>query len=231
VATVSVRRAGIDLKPFDDSLLDDQNIFSLTFAALSYSNSPANRYRYKLEGLERDWNEVGADRRQVVYTTLPARRYTFRVQGATSSGAWSDGVALPIEILPPWWGTWWFRLLSVAGAGALLWMLYLFRLRQLRRHLEERVNERTRIARELHDTLLQSFQGLMLRFQVAHDELPACPAEARKTLENDLDEGAQAIAEGRDAIQGLRSPTVETNDLVRAISSLWEKSSRAKKPI
>jgi signal transduction histidine kinase len=67
---------------------------------------------------------------------------------------------------------------------------------------------------------LQSFQGLMLRFQVAHDELPARPAEARETLENALDEAAQAIAEGRDAVQGLRSSTVETNDLARAIGSL-----------
>jgi signal transduction histidine kinase len=88
--------------------------------------------------------------------------------------------------------------------------------------LEERVGERTRIARELHDTLLQSFQGLMLRFQVAHDELPARPAEARKTLKYALDEAAQAITEGRDAVQGLRSSTVETNDLVRAIGSLGQ---------
>jgi Histidine kinase len=76
--------------------------------------------------------------------------------------------------------------------------------------LEERVGERTRIARELHDTLLQSFQGLMLRFQVAHDELPGSPAEARKTLEYALD--------GRDAVQGLRSSSVETNDLATPAS-------------
>jgi signal transduction histidine kinase len=74
----------------------------------------------------------------------------------------------------------------------------------------------------LHDTLLQSFQGLMLRFQVAHDELPGRPAEARKTLENALDQAAQAITEGRDAVQGLRSSKVETNDLARAIGALGE---------
>jgi signal transduction histidine kinase len=108
----------------------------------------------------------------------------------------------------------------------LAWALYRIRLHQIARQfnlrLEERVGERTRIARELHDTLLQSFQGLMLRFQVAHDELPARPAEARKTLESALDHAAQAITEGRDAVQGLRSSAVETNDLARAISSLGE---------
>jgi len=88
--------------------------------------------------------------------------------------------------------------------------------------LEERVGERTRIARDLHDTLLQSFQGLMLRFQVAHEELPGHPAQARKTLETALDQAAQAITEGRDAVQGLRSSTVETSDLARAIGALGE---------
>jgi signal transduction histidine kinase/ligand-binding sensor domain-containing protein len=204
-----------------------ENVFSLGFAALSYSNSATNRYRYKLEGLERDWNEVGSDRRQATYTTLPAGTYTFRVQGATSGGGWSDpGVAVSIQILPPWWNTSWFRASCVAAFLALLWALYRYRLHQIAQEfnarLEERVNERTRIARELHDTLLQSFQGLMLRFQVAHDELSASQAEARKTLENALDEAAQAIGEGRDAVQGLRSSTVETNDLARAIGSLGQ---------
>jgi streptogramin lyase len=73
----------------DLTLSPQQNIFSLTFAALSYAGSETNRYRYKLESLDRDWNEVGSDVRQVTYTTLPAGKYTFRVQGATSGGAWA----------------------------------------------------------------------------------------------------------------------------------------------
>jgi signal transduction histidine kinase len=114
----------------------------------------------------------------------------------------------------------------MAAFLGLLWALYRYRLHQIAQEfnlrLEERVGERTRIARELHDTLLQSFQGSMLHFQVAHDELPASPAEARKTLENALDEAAQAIAEGRDAVQGLRSSNIERNDLAQAIGSLGE---------
>ena len=73
----------------------DQNVFTLTFAALSYANPATNRYRYKLEGLQEEWNEVGSDRRQATYTTLPSATYTFRVQAATSRGAWSEpGIAL-----------------------------------------------------------------------------------------------------------------------------------------
>ena len=88
--------------------------------------------------------------------------------------------------------------------------------------LEERVSERTRIARDLHDTLLQSFHGLMLRFQAASNMFATRPAEAKQTLDSAIDEAAQAITEGRDAVEGLRSSTVVTNDLARAISTFGE---------
>ena len=87
-------------------------------------------------------------------------------------------------------------------------MAYQFRLRQLQRafnmRLEERVEERTRIARELHDTLLQSFQGLMFSFQAARNLLPGRTEEAIRTLDGAIRKGDEAVAEGRDAIQNLR---------------------------
>ena len=88
--------------------------------------------------------------------------------------------------------------------------------------LEERVTERMRIARELHDTLLQSFHGLLLRFQTVSNLLPTRPAEAKETLDSAIDQAAQTITEGRDAVQGLRSSTVVTNDLALAINTLGE---------
>ncbi|MFZ0684349.1 MAG: histidine kinase [Terriglobales bacterium] len=88
--------------------------------------------------------------------------------------------------------------------------------------VNERVAERTRIARDLHDTMLQSFQGLMLHFQTGIDLLPERPVEARKTLEIAVDRADQAINEGRDAVQGLRASAVETNDLVSAVRILGE---------
>ena len=91
---------------------------------------------------------------------------------------------------------------------------------QLSLRFEERLSERTRIARELHDTLLQSFQGLMLHFQTVNDLLP--PGEAKETLEKALDRADQAIVEGREAIQNLRSSTTSTNGLSEALTSLGE---------
>jgi signal transduction histidine kinase len=108
----------------------------------------------------------------------------------------------------------------------LLWAGYQLRIRQLatqfNRTLEARVSERTRIARELHDTLLQSFQGLLLRFQSASKLLPACPVEAKQRLDNAIEQAAEAITEGRDAVQGLRSSAVETNDLANGLTAIAE---------
>ena len=205
----------------------EQNVFSFAFAALSYFDQAGNRYRYKLDGLDRQWTEVSSDRRLANYTTLPAGRYTFRVQAATSQGSWGEpGVELGITILPAWWGTWWFRMFCAIAAVGTLWLVYLVRLKQVTRQfnvrLEERVSERTRIARELHDTLLQSFHGLLLRFQTASELFPTRPAEAKQTLDSAIEQAAQAITEGRDAVQGLRSSTVVTNDLALAINTLGE---------
>jgi len=119
------------------SLSHDQNIFSLEFSALSYFNSATNRYRYKLDGLDPQWHEVSSNQRLVTYTSLPPGIYTFRVQGATGRGAWSEpGLELAIRILPPWWNTWWFRALCAAAFLGVLWALYQIRIRTIR--LQER---------------------------------------------------------------------------------------------
>jgi signal transduction histidine kinase len=109
---------------------------------------------------------------------------------------------------------------------ALLWAAYQWRVRQLQHDfemtLETRIGERTRIARDLHDTLLQSFHGLLLRFQTVSVLLPGRPIEAKEKLDSAIEQAAGAITEGRDAVQGLRASTVERNDLALAISTLGE---------
>jgi len=203
------------------------NIFSFEFAALSYANSQKNRYRYKLEGLEPGWNEVGSKQRLATYTNLDSGKYVFRVQGSNGDGVWNaEGVSLPIIITPPWWKTHWFRTTGTAVLLTLLWAAYQLRVRHLHHELdmtvEARVSERTRIARDLHDTLLQSFHGLLLRFQTVSLLLPDRPIEAKEKLDSAIDQAADAITEGRDAVQGLRASTVERNDLASAISTLGE---------
>ncbi|MDT7813945.1 MAG: hypothetical protein QOJ42_3861, partial [Acidobacteriaceae bacterium] len=116
------------------TLSHSQNIFSIGFSALSYFNAATNRYRYMLDGLDQKWNEVGSDQRLASYTTLPTGTYMFHVQGASRRGPWSEpGAQLRIQILPPWWNTWWFRALCATACLALLWGLYRVRIQQLRR--------------------------------------------------------------------------------------------------
>ena len=115
------------------TLSHTENMFSLQFSALSFFNPSTNRYRYKLEGLDHQWYEVGSNQRSVTYTTLPAGKYTFRVQGATSRGGWSEpGLELSLRILPAWWNTWWFRVVFASLILALLWALYRWRTHRLK---------------------------------------------------------------------------------------------------
>lgn len=198
----------------------------IDYTALSFVVPQKMRFQYKLEGYDRDWQDPGT-RRQAFYTNLPPRNYIFRVKACNNSGIWNEGGAsLDFAIAPAYYQTIWFRVSCMAAFLLLLWVLHRLRLRRLAYQfnvrLEERVSERTRIARDLHDTLLQSFHGLILRFQAATNLLPERPVEAKQRFESAIDQAAQAITEGRDAVQGLRSSTVETNDLAMAISALGE---------
>jgi signal transduction histidine kinase/ligand-binding sensor domain-containing protein len=214
--------SGLRLPPLVRDLVID-------YTALSFVAPEKNRFRVRLEGRDSDWQDLG-NRREVSYSDLAPRAYRLWVTASNNSDVWNQaGTFLDFTIAPAYYQTIWFRLATVVTILAVLVASYRFRLRQIARafnmRLDERVNERTRIARELHDTLLQSFQGLMLRFQSARDLLPAHSAKAVDALDRALDRADQAIAEGRDAIQNLRSSTVVSNELARAITTLAEELS------
>jgi ligand-binding sensor domain-containing protein len=196
----------------------------IDYTALSLVAPEKVHFKYKLEGYDSGWQYAG-NRRQAFYTNLSPRNYRFRVTACNNSGVWNGtGDTLDFSIAPAYYQTPWFLAACVAAFLGVLWGLYWYRLHQIAQEfhlrLEERVNERTRIARDLHDTLLQSFQGLMLHFQVAVDRLPW--GEAKEALEKALEQGDQAIMEGREAIHDLRASTVVTNDLPQAVQALGD---------
>ena len=198
----------------------------IDYTALSLVAPEKVMFRYKLEGYDRDWVDAG-NRRQAFYTNLPPKNYTFRVKACNNSGVWNEaGTFLDFAVAPAYYQTMWFRLSCAAAFLALLWGLYQLRLRQVAREfnagLEARVNERTRIARELHDSLLQGFQGMMFRLQAVRDLLPGRPSEAVKALEIALERGDKAIAEGRDTVSDLRESVVGDKDLAEALTALGE---------
>ena len=202
------------------------------YTGLSLSSSERVRYRYRLDGFDHDWSEPTTTR-TAIYTNLSPRSYRFRVIASNSDGLWNGAeAAVGLQVTPTLWQTWWFRLGLVLCVGLATLVVYRLRMHEVTRLLnarfEERLSERTRIARELHDTLLQSFQGLLLRFQAASNVLPTHPEQAKQKLDSAIHQAAQAIAEGRDAVQGLRSPTVVTDDLATALSALGEELAAGK---
>jgi signal transduction histidine kinase/ligand-binding sensor domain-containing protein len=197
---------------------------TIDYTALSFVAPEKVLFRYKLQGMDRDWQDAG-NRRQAFYTNLSPGNYRFRVAACNNSGVWNEaGTFLDFSIAPAYYQTSWFRVSCVAAFLVLLWGIYRLRVQQLQHQfaigLEARVNERTRIARDLHDTLLQSFQGLMLRFQTVGEMLPARPLDAKNALEGALDRADQAISEGRDAITDIRASTLASRDLEKSITAL-----------
>ncbi len=201
-----------------------QNIFALEFSALGFTSPNRTLYRYRLEGLETHWNETTATHRVVTYTTLPVGAYQFHVQSKDSRGGWSEpGLTLAIRVLPGWWNTWQVRTVWITSLILLTWLVYRRRLHRMQREfemrMEERAEERTRIARELHDTLLQTVQGFMLRLQAVNEMMPA--GAVKNELEQTLEIGDRAIAEGRKTVQDLRS-AFTTSDLVEAVRAVGD---------
>ena len=196
----------------------------IDYTAVSLVAPEKVHFKYRLEGQDKDWREVVNDR-EVQYTNLPPKHYKFRVLASNNSGVWNEeGSALDFVIPPAWYQTYWFVAVCMAAFLALLWALYQYRLHRLAQQfnmrLEERVGERTRIARDLHDTLLQSFHGVLLFLQSGIHLTPEHPAEGMKTLKTAAEQAERAIIEGREAVQGLRASTVERNDLAAAIKTL-----------
>jgi signal transduction histidine kinase/ligand-binding sensor domain-containing protein len=198
----------------------------IDYTALSLSIPERVEFRYKLEGVDTDWQNAGT-RRQANYSNLGPGPYRFRVLACNNDGVWNEaGAFLDFSITPAYYQTLWFGLTCAAAFLGLLWALYRYRLHQIGQQfnvrLEERVNERTRIARELHDTLLQSFHGLLFRFQAARNMLPRRPEEAMQALDGAIERTEQAIAEGRGAIQGLRSEPSAHCDLEHLLTAMGQ---------
>ncbi len=183
-----------------------QNL-QIDYAGLSLSIPERVRYRYRMSGVDAGWVDAGP-RQQAFYTKLGPGDYRFRVLAANNDGVWTPvGATVDISVAPTFVQTPLFWALCVLGVLGLGWLLYSLRLRQMteriRGRLEERLFERERIARELHDTLLQGVQGLILRFQAVAEQIPA-DQPARRLIETVLDRADSVMTEGRDRVRNLR---------------------------
>ena len=230
IESVSVDGNSMDLaQPI--RVLPGSHRVTFSYSGLSLSVPTRLRFKYKLDGFDQGWSEP-VSTREAVYTNLDSGSYRFRLLASNSEGLWNSAEsALPIEILPVFWKTWWFRLAAVVAAGAALLLFLRLRDRNLTRQMnlrfEERLAERTRIARELHDSVLQGFQGLMFRLQAVRDLLPERSKDAAQALDSALDRGDQVIAEGRSTVEDLRHSSLRDSDIVQALTTLGQELERS----
>jgi ligand-binding sensor domain-containing protein/signal transduction histidine kinase len=197
----------------------------IDYTAPAFAVPQKLHFRYRLDGHDAGWQDPGT-RRQAFYSDLLPGRYRFQVIASNEDGVWSEtGATLDFSVAPAWYQTTWFRVACVLFAVLIIWTVYRLRVRQVSRALgarfDERLAERTRIARDLHDTLLQTIQGSKLVVDDALEQ-PDNLTRMRRAVEQLSLWLLRALQEGRTALNSLREPTIPSNDLAEALKGAAE---------
>jgi signal transduction histidine kinase/ligand-binding sensor domain-containing protein len=196
--------ATLQLAPFEKNL-------EIRYAGLSFVTPEKVAFRYILDGYDKEWVEAGT-RREAFYTNLPPGHFRFRVIASNSDGIWSTkGASLDFTIEPRLYQRRWFFPLLGVLAGLAVWLGYQIRVRNLRRQFNLVLSERTRIARELHDTLLQGLSGVTMQLQALWTHFP--PSSERRTLEEIIKDAGKCLTEARQSLWGLRNRTGSDNGI------------------
>lgn len=220
----------IDEVRADDRVVTDHHLppgtakIEVAYTAPELTHPLKTRFRYRLDGWDTDWVEAG-NQRQVLYTNLPPRAYTFHVAVTGDEGRWSDAAAtVDFSIAPRFYQTLWFYPVSALVVGGLIAGAWRLRLRALRRQFSLVLGERVRLSRELHDTLLQSLVGVALEFDAVAKSLDTSPATAKARVVKIREHVEEYIREARRSIWSLRSTALETGDLLEALKESAERA-------
>ncbi len=195
----------------------------IAYAGLNLSSPGRVRFRYRMDPFDQEWSDA-VPVREAAYTNLSPGDYTFRVMASNPNGEWNgEEAAIRIAVQPALWQTLWFRSSAALLVAAVILLMYRRRLQQLTQQMnirfEERLAERTRIAQELHDTLLQGFLSASMQLHVVADQL-ADRSDVKPQVDRVLNLMTHVIDEGRNAVRGLRSSRSETLDLEQAFSTV-----------
>ncbi|MDQ3438728.1 MAG: histidine kinase, partial [Planctomycetota bacterium] len=239
-AVVDPRRLGAALPPppvvIENMVVDDEQVkdaagyklapgaqrIEFHYTGLSFIAPERVRFRYRLDGFDRDWVEAGT-RRAAYYTNLPPGRYRFQVAAANGDGVWNaESKSIEFEVRPHFFQTRWFYALCAAATLALAWGLYLLRVRRIRRQFALVLAERTRVAREMHDTLIQGVVGASTVLEAVSGMLPRTTSPAYGYLERAREQLRQSLDDARRAVWDLRNPAAQTQDLATALRQTVE---------
>ena len=223
----TVKIDGKELAPGNGiTLPHDVNELEIDYTAFSLSIPERVLFRYKLEGAETSWHEAG-NRRQAFYNHLGPKQYRFRVIACNDDGVWNEaGDTWTFSRTPAFYEAKWFQLLEALVGSALIWLLYRLRLRQLAARMNlrytERLAERTRIARDLHDTLMQDLAGVSLQLDgiSKHASSPDHVISLTARLRQQVD---ACFEEARKKVWNLRTPTLEGGGLPLALREFVER--------
>lgn len=205
--------------------------YAFEYAGLSFAAPSKVRYRYILEGFDKHWTQAGS-RRSAYYTNLPPRHYWFRVQAASSNGDWNEaGAAIAFYVHPAFYRRAWFILLCLALIAGMVILLYRLRVRRLRRQFDVVLAERNRMAREIHDTLAQSFVGVSVQLELTAQLLAQAQLDAaHQQIDRTCAYVREGLAEARRSIWDLRAITAD-DTLPTRLARLVEQAGTEQLPI
>jgi signal transduction histidine kinase len=195
----------------------------IDYTALSLTLPETVRFRYRLEPIETDWVDAGT-RREIAYANLAPGNYRFRVTARDEDGTWNaDGAAVTFTVAPEFYQTWafWSTCVCLFALGA--YTLHKARIRHLRERFAIVLRERTRLSRELHDTLLQGFAGVVYQLEAATRQLDTQPEAGRRRLAQALEQADQSLREARQALSCMRLTDLENTTLAEAVRRAGER--------
>jgi signal transduction histidine kinase len=221
---VAIEQVVVDGKPLDvnspSGVAFQGNEVQIAYTALSLMAPERIRFKYRLDGLDRDW--IDADtRRSVVYVKLPPAQYRFHVIACNNDGVWnSEGAVLALRVPPHFYQTTWFIALCMALAASVAWGVDQLRVRGVVSRFQLIAQERARLTRELHDSLLQGFAGVVYQLEAVARQFDTAPEAGKQRLERAIDLADQALLEARRTILSMRLPALEHSTLPEALSAI-----------
>ena len=189
----------------------------ISYTGISLMVPERVRFRYRMYGLDSAWTDAGT-RRNVAYVNLPPGPHRFRVIASNNDGLWNDaGAELAIRVDPYFYQTKLFALLCLSSALLFVWSIHRLKVRRAVSRVQLIAAERVRFSRELHDSLLQGFSGVVYLLEAAARQFEAAPAVSKQRLERALDQADQSLREARQMIVSMQIPALENSTLPEAL--------------
>ena len=219
---VAIERAVVDGEPIQLNerveLPPGKERYEFYYTAMSFAAPEKVRFKYKLEGFDKDWVAAGAER-VALYTHIPPGTYKLRVIACNNDGVWNEtGALLSLYLNPYFYQTYWFYAGVALSLGLLALAIYRLRVQRIRAQFAAVLEERNRMAREIHDTLAQDFVGIALQLKAVEKAMPDAPDKVERHLALAQSMVSHSLVEARRTVWNLRAQALETNDLATAFS-------------